>query len=253
MPETDRPLKGQVALITGSSRKIGRSIALSLARDGCAIVVHARNSREEAEAVAAEVREYGVEAIVHLADVTDEQAVAKMFVEVKARLGRLNILVNNAANRQQTPLTEMSLAEWQAITGTILDGAFLCTREALPLMLQGGQGTVVYIGGMTAHTGAVNRAHVSAAKAGLVGLTKAVAVEFGPRGITANCVVPGKIGGARVASAGEVPAIPGREQPLVGREGRPEEVAAVVRTLCLPTGRFITGQTLHVNGGLYRP
>lgn len=253
MPETDRPLQGQVALITGSSRKIGRAIALSLARDGCSIVVNARSSKAEAEAVAAEVREQGVEAIVHLADITDEPAVGAMFGEVEARLGRLDILVNNAANRQQCPLTDMTLTEWRAIIGTILDGAFLCTREALPLMLKGGQGTVVNIGGMTAHTGAVNRAHVSAAKAGLVGLTKAVAVEFAARGITANCVVPGKIGGARVTSAGEVPPIPGPEQPLVGREGLPEEVAAIVRTLCLPTGRFITGQTLHVNGGFYLP
>lgn len=253
MPDTVRPLEGQVALITGSARKIGRAIALSLAREGCGVVVHARSSRQEAESVAAEVREHGVEAIVLLADVSDEPAVVAMFAEVKARLGRLDILVNNAANRQQSPFTEMSLAEWRAITGTILDGAFLCTREALPLMLQGGGGTVVNIGGMTAHTGAVNRAHVSAAKAGLVGLTKAVAVEFGARGITANCVVPGKIGGARAAGAGEVPPIPGPELPLVGREGRPEEVAAVVRSLCLPTGRFVTGQTLHVNGGLYLP
>lgn len=252
MNEDGRPLDGQVALITGAARRIGRAVALALAREGACIVLNIRRSVEEAEAVAAEVRALGSRALVHAADVTAEADVVGMFDSVKEQFGRLDVLVNNAADRRQSPLGEMTLAEWRSITGTILDGAFLCTRAALPLLRARG-GTIVNIGGMTAHTGATNRAHVCAAKAGLVGLTKAIAVECGTSGITANCVVPGKIGGTRAATAGQSPHTPGEERPLVGREGTPEDVAALVRTLCMPTGRYVTGQTLHVNGGLYLP
>ena len=120
-------------------------------------------------------------------------------------------------------------------------------------MVAAGGGTVVNIGGVSAHAGAHNRAHVITAKAALVGLTKAIAVEFAERGITANCVVPGKIGGARSRTSGESPTMGGGVTPLVGREGTPEDVAAVVRQLCLPASRYITGQTIHVSGGMYLP
>jgi 3-oxoacyl-[acyl-carrier protein] reductase len=120
-------------------------------------------------------------------------------------------------------------------------------------MIAGGGGTVVSIGGVSAHTGAHDRAHVITAKAALVGLTKAIAVEFADRGVTANCVVPGKIGGKRSSTAGESPAMGGGAQPIVGRTGTPEDVAAVVRQLCLPAGRYVTGQTIHVSGGMYLP
>lgn len=250
---SDRPLEGQVALITGGVRRIGRATALALAREGAAVVINARTSASEADAVVQEIRDLGREAMTHLADVTDEQAVEAMFEAINARFGRLDILVNNAANRQQSALTEMSLGEWRAITDVILDGAFLCARGALRLMVAGEGGAIVSIGGMTGHTGAVGRAHVCTAKAGLVGLTKAIAVEFADRNVTANCVAPGKIGGPRAASAGQSATVPGRELPLVGREGHPEEVAEVIRMLCVPTGRFITGQTIHVSGGMYFP
>ncbi|MYZ48629.1 SDR family NAD(P)-dependent oxidoreductase [Propylenella binzhouense] len=253
MAEDGQPLRGKVALITGAARRIGRATALSLARSGASIVINARSSAAEIEKVADEVRALGAGAMTHLADVTDEEAVAAMFEAVDARFGRLDVLVNNAADRREAPLTEMSFADWRAITGTILDGAFLCARSALPLMVRSGGGVVINIGGMTGHTGAYNRAHVCTAKAGLVGLTKAIAVEFAGRGITANCVVPGKIGGERARSAGAGGSVPGTGQPIVGREGHPEEVAEMVRTLAVPTGRFITGQTIHVSGGMYFP
>jgi 3-oxoacyl-[acyl-carrier protein] reductase len=252
MNEQRRPLEGQVVLITGAARRIGRAVALALAADGADVVLNVRRSVAEADAVAAEVGSLGSRALVHAADVTLESEVATMFGTLCDRFGRLDMLVNNAADRRQSPLGEMTLVEWRSITGTILDGAFLCTRAALPLLRIRG-GTIVNIGGMTAHVGAANRAHVCAAKAGLVGLTKAIAVECGSDGITANCVVPGRIGGVRAATAGEAPQTPGERRPLVGREGTPEDVAAMVRHLCLPGGRYLTGQTLHVNGGLYLP
>jgi 3-oxoacyl-[acyl-carrier protein] reductase len=217
------------------------------------VVVNTRSSRAEAEAVAAEIEAAGGRALVQLADVTDQAAVQTMVEAALERFGRLDILVNSAADRQQTPLTEISLAEWRRITGIIVDGAFLCARACLPPMIAGGGGTVVNIGGVSAHLGARDRAHVITAKAAVVGLTKAIAVEFADRGITANCVVPGKIGGARSHTAGESPTMGGGARPIVGREGTPEEVAAMVRQLCLPASRYVTGQTIHVSGGMYLP
>lgn len=244
-------LEGRVALITGAVRRIGRAIALALAGDGAAVVINTRSSKDEAAAVAAEIEDRGGRALVQIADVTDEVAVQRMVETTLARFSRLDILINNAADRQQTPLTEISLAEWRRITGIIVDGAFLCARACLPPMVAAGGGTVINIGGVSAHTGAHNRAHVITAKAALVGLTKAIAVEFADRGITANCVVPGKIGGQRSRTSGESPPMGAR--PIVGREGMPEDVAAVVRQLCLPASRYITGQTIHVSGGMYLP
>ena len=246
-------LEGRVALVTGAVRRIGRAIALALAGEGAAVVVNTRSSQGEADAVATEIEGRGGRALVRLADVTDEAAVQAMVEATLERFGRLDILINNAADRQQTPLTEISLAEWRHITGIIVDGAFLCARACLPAMIAGGGGTVVNIGGVSAHTGAHDRAHVITAKAALVGLTKAIAVEFADRGITANCVVPGKIGGARSRTSGESPTMGGGAAPIVGRTGTPEEVAVLVRQLCLPASRYITGQTIHVSGGTYLP
>ena len=246
-------LEGKVALITGAVRRIGRATALALADQGAAIVLNTRSSREEAEAVAAEIEGRGGQALVQVADVTDESAVQAMVAAAVGRFGRLDILVNNAADRKQTPLTEISLAEWRHITGIIVDGAFLCARACLPHMVASGGGTIISIGGASAHAGARHRAHVLTAKAALIGLTKAIAVEFAERGITANCVVPGKIGGARSGTSGEAATMSGGAGPIVGRLGTAEEVAAMIAHLCLPTGRYITGQTVHVNGGMYLP
>lgn len=247
------PLNGRVALITGGARRIGRAMALSLARDGASIVINTRSSREEAEATAKEVQSLGARALVHLADVTDENAVAEMIEKVVSTFGRLDIVVNNAANRQHASFTEMSLADWRQIISIILDGAFLCSRGAIPHMAQQRWGRIINIGGLTGHTGASGRAHVVTAKAGLVGLTKALAVEFAGTGITANCVVPGKIGGPRSVSSGPGASPPGGGHPLVGFEGAPEHVAGIVRTLCASTGDYLTGQTIHVSGGLFMP
>ncbi len=248
-----KALAGKVALVTGGVRRIGRAMALALAEEGCAIAINARSSRDEAEAAAADIAKVGVASGVFLADVTDEAAVQAMIADIIKRFGRIDILINNAAIRKDAPFESMTYADWRAVLDVVLDGAFLCSRSVIPHMRANGGGTIINIGGMTAHTGAADRAHVTTAKAGLVGLTKALAVEFASQGITANCVAPGKIGGKRSATSGGGGKIPGGGHPLVGREGTFEEVAAMVRTLCLPTGRFITGQTIHINGGLYLP
>ena len=244
-------LDGKVALVTGASRRIGRSTALGLARHGADLVITARAARDEIEAVADEIRAIGRKATVAMGDVTKEADVGRMVQEAAKAHGRIDILVNNAAIRRQAPFLEMTLAEWREINAVILDGAFLMSRAVLPVMLENGGGTIVNIGGMTGHTGAKARAHVCAAKAGIVGLTKAIAVEFADQGITANCVVPGKIGGQRSATSGASPDTGAKI--LLGREGDIEEAAGVVVSLCLPYSRFMTGQSVHVSGGLYMP
>jgi 3-oxoacyl-[acyl-carrier protein] reductase len=246
-------LAGQVALVTGGVRKIGRSIALALAREGAAIAVNAKSSRDEADDAVREIEALGGRARVVMGDVTDEAEVARMVAEIGSALGPVDILVNNAAVRRDGVFTTMTFADWRLVMAVVLDGAFLMSRAVIPGMLAKGRGTIINIGGVTAHTGASGRAHVSAAKAGLVGLTKALAVEFGHDGITVNCVAPGKIGGPRSATSGKGGAIPGGGHPLVGHDGSPDDVAAAVKLLCSPGGRFITGQTIHVSGGIYLP
>jgi 3-oxoacyl-[acyl-carrier protein] reductase len=246
-----RDLEGRVALVTGASRRIGRAVALGLAQQGAAVVVHARSSRDEVEAVAAEIRAAGGKALAVLGDVTLESDVERIFQEARDGLGEITILINNAAIRGERGFLEMTLEDWRQIHSVILEGAFLCSREALRGMVNAGGGTIVNIGGVTAHVGAKARAHVSAAKAGIVGLTKALALEFADRGVTVNCVAPGKIGGPRSASAGASPDM--GAGPIVGRPGEVDEAAYMVVSLCRPGARFTTGQTVHVSGGMYMP
>lgn len=244
-------LVGKVAVVTGASRRIGRATALGLARHGADLVLTARSARDEVEATAEAARAEGRRAEVVMGDVTDEGDVARVAETAQAAFGRADILVNNAAIRRSKSFLEMSLAEWREINGVILDGAFLMSRAVLPLMIRGGGGTIVNIGGLTAHIGAKKRAHVCAAKAGLVGLTKALAREFAEQGVTANCLVPGKIGGERSATSGASPL--GQEDIPLGREGEVDEAAGMIVALCLPPARFMTGQSVHVSGGLYMP
>ncbi|WP_425106006.1 SDR family NAD(P)-dependent oxidoreductase [Ancylobacter sp.] len=251
--EANRPLAGKVALVTGSARRIGRESALLLAREGAHVIVHAKSSRDEIEAVAAEIRAQGGRASTALADITDEAQAQGLVDEIVAARGRLDILVNNAAIRRETPFAEISLAAWREINSVIVEGAFLVTRAAIPHMVRHGFGRIITIGGVSAHSGVFHRVHVATAKAALVGFTKALAVEFGGHGITANLVVPGRIGGNRSATSGAGGAFPGGGHLLVGHEGEPRNVAEFVRILALPAGSFTSGQTIHVNGGMYLP
>jgi 3-oxoacyl-[acyl-carrier protein] reductase len=250
---SEAQLAGKVAIVTGASRRSGAATALRLARQGARVVVHARSSWDKIEAVVADIRAEGGEAVPLLADVTDEQAVGAMVQKAICEFGRVDILINNAAIRPHAPMTSMSFQNWRDVLGVVLDGAFLCTRACLPSMIAQGGGVVINIGGLTGHSGAHERVHVITAKAGLIGLTKAIATEYGDRGIRANCVVPGKIGGIRSATAGRSPRSNLPDVIPLGREGTPEDVAAAVLMLVLPGGSYITGQTLHCNGGLYMP
>jgi 3-oxoacyl-[acyl-carrier protein] reductase len=246
-----RELAGKAALVTGGARNIGRAIALELAEAGAAVTVNALASRDEAEETAGLIRARGGRALAHLADVTDARAVAAM-VEAAARaFGRLDIVVHNAAVRAETAFADISLEEWRRVLAVVLDGAFLCAQTCLPHLARAGGGSIVHIGGMTGHSGARGRAHVVAAKAGLAGLTRALALDLAPHGITVNCVVPGTIETRRGLPG--APERPAHRQglPPLGRRGAPEEIAGAVRFLCGPGARYITGQSLHANGGGY--
>lgn len=244
-------LSGKVAIITGAGKNIGKAIALRLAADGAAVVANGRSDRTILDETVAEIRAAGGRAIPCLADVSKPEAVAAMVQAAVAEFGGVDIAVGNAGLRRQTPFLEMSFAEWREILSVALDGAFLLAKASAPEMIKRGGGTLIGLSGISHHAGAIGRAHVNASKGGLEGLMRGLARELAPHNITANCVAPGSIDTVRGASAGgpggrgNIGAIP------VGRQGRPEEIAAMVRFLAGPEGRYITGQTIHVNGGLF--
>jgi 3-oxoacyl-[acyl-carrier protein] reductase len=246
-------LAGKVALVTGGARNIGRAIGRSLAAGGAAVMVNARTSRAQAEETVSLIEHAGGKAAVHIADVTDPAQVIALVEATVQRFGGLDVLVNNAAVRAETPFESIALDEWRRVLASILDAAFLCSQACLPHLVKSGSGAIVHIGGLTGHRGASGRAHVIAAKAGLAGLTKAMALDLASKSITVNCVVPGTIDSQR-----GLPGVPERPMhrtapPPIGRRGEPEEVAAMVRLLCGPDARYITGQSIHVNGGGYMP
>ena len=243
-------LAGKVALVTGAARNIGRAIARSLAAGGASVMVNARSSRAEGEKT---VEMIGSNAALHIADVTRPEQVKALVEATVQRFGRLDFVVNNAAVRYETPFADVKFDEWREVLSIVLDGAFLCSQAALPHLIKAGGGSIVNIGGQTAHKGATERAHVITAKAGIAGFTRALALDLAPHQITVNCVVPGTIEGVRgVPGAPERPAHR-RSPPPIGRCGEPEEIAAMVRMLCGPEARYITGQAIHVNGGGYLP
>jgi 3-oxoacyl-[acyl-carrier protein] reductase len=247
---TTREFDGKIAIVTGAGRNIGRAIALTLAEGGASVLVNARGNRAEAEAVAREIEASGGKAMVHIGDVADAVAVQAMADAAVRHFGRIDILVNNAALRREKPFADMSYAEWREIMDVTLDGTFHCVKACLPALRRSGAGTIVNIGGLSAHTGARDRAHVVTAKAGIVGFTRALAHDLAPDGITVNCVVPGLIGTPRPKDRPE-PAHHLTHQTISGERGRPEEVAAVVRFLCGPGARYVNGQAIHANGGTY--
>ncbi|WJR76394.1 3-oxoacyl-ACP reductase FabG [Bradyrhizobium sp. NP1] len=245
-----RELEGKAAIVTGAGRNIGRAIALALAEGGAAVLINARSNRSEADSAAREITAAGGRAVVHIGDVADSKAVQLMADAALQAFGRIDILVNNAALRREKPFAEMDHVEWREILDVTLDGAFHCAKACLAALRESGAGTIINIGGLSAHTGAKDRAHVVTAKAGLVGFTRALANDLASDGITVNCVVPGLIGTPRPKGQPE-PAHHATHRTLTGERGRPEDIAAVVRFLAGPAARYITGQAIHSNGGAY--
>ena len=241
-------LSGKVAIVTGAGRNIGRAIALALAADGAAVVVNVRSNKAEADSVVGEIASAGGKAAANIGDIGDPETARSMAALALDRFGRIDILVNNAALRREKPIGEMTYADWREVMDVTLDGAFHCVKACLPALRQSGAGRIVNMGGMSAHLGAKDRAHVMTAKTALIGFSRALAHDLAADKVTANCVVPGAVDTSRPSSSPN-PAHHLTHHTVTGERVRPEDLAAMVRLLCGPHGRSITGQTIHVNGG----
>jgi 3-oxoacyl-[acyl-carrier protein] reductase len=242
-------LDGKVALITGSGRNIGRATALKLAGEGAHIVVNARTNQAEADAVAREARDRGVKAISILADLAKKDQVDALAARALSEFGRVDILINNAAIRPHKPFTELTVQDWEHVRGVVLDGAFYLTQAVIPSMVKNGYGRILFFCGEGAFGGGSGRAHVSAAKMGLIGLARAVASEFAGQNIRANVVSPGSIDTRRDNPEWYQGRVPSATGIPLGRQGHVDEIAATCLFLVSDDGGFITGQTIHVNGG----
>ena len=244
----DQELKGRVAVITGAGRSIGREMALELASAGCNVVVNVRSNRAEADEVVKAVEGKGAQALAAVADVVDAKAVNAMADAALKKFGRIDYLINNAALRQEKHIDDMSFEDWRLITGVVLDGAFHCVKACLPAIRKSDAGSIINIGGLTGAMGAPDRVHVVTAKAGIAGFSRGLAMELSPHKITVNTLVPAML--AKPDKPNEIPPHP-IYRPLLGRAAWPEDFAPLARFLVGPGARYITGQTINVNGGTY--
>jgi 3-oxoacyl-[acyl-carrier protein] reductase len=239
-----------VAIITGCGGGIGRGLALKLAELGAHIVVN-DVAGEAAERVAEEVRARGREALVCTASVTDPPAVEEMVEAALQRWGRLDILVNNAGITRDALLLRMREEQWDEVLAVNLRGAFVCTRAALRPMLRARYGRIINVASIVGVTGNAGQANYAASKGGLLAFTKSVAQEVAGRGITCNAVAPGVVDTPMFRALPEEVQQQWLARIPVGRAGLPADVAEAVAFFALPTTSYITGQVLHVNGGLY--
>ena len=243
-------LDGKVALITGSGRNIGRATALKLAREGAHILVNARANQAEADAVAREVRDLGVKSLAILADVANKNEVDTLAARALSQFGRVDILINNAAIRPHKPFTEVTVQDWERIRGVVLDGAFYLTQAVIPSMVKNGYGRILFFTGHGAFSGGSGRVHVSAAKMGLIGMARSLAAEYAGQNIRANVVSPGSIDTRRDNPEWYHGRAPNAAGIPLGRQGTVDEIAATCLFLVSDDSGFITGQTIHVNGGV---
>ncbi|MEB3272557.1 MAG: 3-oxoacyl-[acyl-carrier-protein] reductase [Prochlorothrix sp.] len=248
LPEALQRLNEKVALVTGASRGIGRAIALALAEEGAKVVINYASSSGAADEVVAKIEAAGGEAIAVQADVSEEEQVERLFKAAIDRWGRVDVLVNNAGITRDTLLMRMKTPDWQAVINLNLTGVFLCSRAASKVMLKQRSGRIINIASVVGEMGNPGQANYSAAKGGVIALTKTLAKELAPRGVTANAVAPGFI-------ATEMTQVLKADDLLkfipLGRYGEAEEVAGLVRFLAADTAAaYITGQVINVDGGM---
>jgi NAD(P)-dependent dehydrogenase (short-subunit alcohol dehydrogenase family) len=244
-----RKLEGRVAVVTGAASGIGKGIAIAFAREGARIVVADRSGEKAATAVLAAIAEFGGEAIFVRTDVSDETSVNEMAAKAIERFGRVDILVNNAGIFSESLLENMPVAEWDRVVGINLRGTFLCSRALVGQMLDRGDGRIINIASQLGQIGGVSAAHYVASKAGVIGLTKALAREVSHRGVLVNAIAPGPI---------ETPLLDGETEEWrsaklaelpIRRFGTVDEVTPTAVLLASSDGSYYVGQTLGPNGG----
>jgi 3-oxoacyl-[acyl-carrier protein] reductase len=241
----------RIALVTGASRGIGAATARALAQRGCDVAINYLRNREAADEVARSVRDTGRRAIVVQADVGSYEAVRAMVAQTVAELGALHIVVNNGGHSHQSRVQDLRVEDWDRMLGVYLSGAFYCVKEAVPHMKAAGWGRIVSVSSLRALSGSDHGPHYAAAKAGLLGFTKSLALELGPAGITANVVAPGYTRTDLIRKALETKGDAIRASIPLRREAAPEEVAALIGFLASDDGSYVTGETVSVNGGLH--
>ena len=239
-------------LVTGGSGGIGSAISSAFAAQNYNVVINYHSGKERAEALALQLsREYGVKTLAVYADVANEASVAAMFDEIQARFGTLEVMVNNAGIAQQKLFTDVTAAEWRSMCGVNLDGVFYCCQQALRrFMLPAHKGAILNISSMWGQVGASCEVPYSAAKAGVIGLTKALAKEVGLSGIRVNCLAPGVVMTEMMKGFDEQTLSELKEETPLNALGTPEQIAAAAVFLCSEKASFITGQVLGVNGGM---
>jgi 3-oxoacyl-[acyl-carrier protein] reductase len=248
--ENNHTLDGQVAIVTGSAINTGRTMAKMFSSAGAAVVVNYLTSTDAAKSTVNEIEEAGGKAFAFAADVRNCDEVKAMVAETKIQFGGVDILVNNANIRSYRPLMEITLEEWRSVIATSLDGFFNCVRACVPHMIERGKGTIVNIGGGSGHSGVANRCHVATAKAGIAGMTGALATELAPHDITVNCIVPGRVDTVKPSGDRNQHRAPRGDSPM-GRSATQEEIADLALYLCSDGCRYLNGQMLHVNGARY--
>ena len=244
--------KNKVAIVTGAAKNIGRATCDSLSKLGYNILVHANSDKYGADETIKIIQKNNVSTSRIIGDLTQPETSKELVFEA-SKLGDISVLVNNASQREFNKFEDMTFDEWRFVMSINLDALFHTCKAVLPEMKKSNWGRIVNLGGLSAHISAIGRAHVITSKTAVVGFTRALAMEYAETGITINTVVPGLIDTVRGASAGSSLVHPSHSNPPVGRKGYPEEVATMISNLCGPNSDFITGQTIHVNGGSYFP
>jgi NAD(P)-dependent dehydrogenase (short-subunit alcohol dehydrogenase family) len=244
--------KVKVALVTGASRGIGAATAIQLGAQGISVAVGYRKNFEQAQKVVSAIVELGGSAVSMQLDILNRQNIKEIILRINDTIGKVNILVNNAAIAQEKPFLNITDFEWDEMLKSNLSGPFTCIQEVLPEMIEMGWGRIVNIASVGGQWGGINQIHYASAKAGLIGLTRSIAKTFSIYGITCNAISPGLI--KTDMSASELTTESGKEkikQIPVGRLGIPEDIASSVSYLVSDEASYVTGQTINLNGGMY--
>ena len=244
--------KKKVAIVTGAAKNIGRATCESLSKLGYNILVHANTDKDGADETVKLIKKNGIQSSPFIGDLTKQDTASELVIEA-SKLGNISALVNNASQREFNKFDDMTFDDWRFVMSINLDSLFHTCKAVIPEMKKNNWGRIINLGGLSAHISAIGRAHVITSKSAVVGFSRALAMEYAETGITINTVVPGLIDTIRGASAGSSLVHPSHSNPPVGRKGYPEEVATMISNLCGPNSDFITGQTIHVNGGSYFP